>query len=63
VQNGSCNRRRAVANDVVHKGLAMKERVQFIVWTVEIVAFLAAIAVGRFVWRFGKRKSCENVHD
>src|SRR5208283_1874054 len=41
----------------------MKENVQIIAWTVEILAFLTAIAVGRFVWCLGKRKSRENEHD
>jgi uncharacterized membrane-anchored protein YhcB (DUF1043 family) len=37
----------------------MKENVQIIAWTIEIIVFLTAIAIGRFVWRLGKRKSRE----
>jgi hypothetical protein len=35
----------------------MKENVQYIAWTVEILVFFTAIAIGRFVWRLGKRQS------
>lgn len=41
----------------------MKENVRFIAWTVEILAFLIAIAIGRFVWRLGKRQSREKEQD
>ena len=34
----------------------MKEDVQYIAWTVEILVFLTAIAIGRLVWRLGKRQ-------
>jgi len=40
-----------------HAGLTIPERedAQAIAWTIEILAFLAAVAIAVFVWRLSKR--------
>lgn len=35
--------------------MTMKETVQAISWGIEIVVFVTAVVVGRYLWRYAKR--------
>jgi hypothetical protein len=58
-----------VGNAMAELSLQQRETVQDISWSVEILAFLAALAIAWFVWRISKRdikkrkNSSENRHD
>jgi len=38
----------------------MKASIQAIAWTIEIVAFITAVIVGRYLWRLGKRAAVKD---
>lgn len=45
---------------IIAGSCSMKASIQAIAWTIEIVAFITAVIVGRYLWRLGKRAAAKD---